>query len=70
MLYNEVMDNNKKLFETIKKEVVSIKEFQYIANHDFVSAVTYTANDGLHENCARYIVRYINADSDVIYVKR
>ena len=64
------MDELKKLFDLIKKEVVTIKEFQYITNHEFVVSVTFVEGNKRHSDCAQYIVRYENADSDVIYVKR
>ena len=64
------MDELKKLFDLIKKEVVTIKEFQYITNHEFVTSVTFVEGNKRHRDCSQYIVRYENADSDVIYVKR
>lgn len=64
------MEETKKLFDIIKKEVVSLKELQYIANHEFVSEVIYRPADLRYPNYPKYIVKYINADSDVIYVKR
>ncbi len=64
------MDEIKKLFDIIKKEVVTLKEFQYIAAHDFVSEVISRPADGRHDDCVKYIVKFINADSDVIYLKR
>lgn len=64
------MDDTKKLFELIDKEIVDLKEFQYIANHDFVSEVKYVESNTKYPDYAKYIVKYINADSDSIYLKR
>lgn len=64
------MNDYKKLIEIVKKEVVTLKEFQYITNHDFVAEVVSRPSDGRHVGCAKYIVKYINSDSDAIYVKR
>ncbi len=64
------MEDNSKLFELIKKEIVNLKEFQYIANHDFVSEIVFEKADSKHLGCSKYVVKYINADSDAIYLKR
>lgn len=63
------MDELKKLYEIIDKEVITLEELRYIANHEFVSSVSYQPADGKHDDCAKYLVKYINADSDMIYVK-
>lgn len=64
------MDEIKKLFEIVDKGIITLDEFRYIANHEFVSEVIYKQPDGKHDDCAKYLVKYINADSDMIYVKQ
>ena len=63
------MEDNSKLFELVKKQIVNLKEFQYIANHDFVSEVVFVKADSKHPGCSKYLVKYINSDSDTVYLK-
>lgn len=49
------MDELKKLYEIIDKEIITLEELRYIANHEFVSSVSYQPADGKHDDCAKYL---------------
>ncbi len=64
------MDDLKDLYSIVKKKFVTVDELRYIANHRFVKDVSYQPTENSGNNFSKYLVRYINSDSDMIYVKK
>ena len=61
---------DKKLYKLIQKRVLTLQEFQYAANHEFVVSVEIQTPDKTRPALTRYLVKYQNGDFDTIYLKK
>ena len=61
---------DKKLYKLIQKQVLTLQEFQYAANHEFVASVEIQTPDKTRPALTRYLIKYQNGDFDTIYLKK
>ena len=59
---------DKKLYKLIQKKVLTLQEFQYAANHEFVASVEIQTPDKTRPALTRYLVKYKNVGLDTVYL--
>ena len=67
------MDNlrqDKKLYKLIQKQVLTLQECLYVANHEFVYSMEMQTPDNARPALTRYLIKYQNGDFDTIYLKK
>lgn len=61
---------DKKLYKLIEKKYLTIQDFQYIVNHNFVTSSEKQTPDKTNPLMEKYIIRYQNGDWDTVYIKK